>query len=393
MQILNQAQKIALYIFFFSINFEMFVPLNIVDMSLSRITGILYFLTIIPDLKSFVRTDRIGNILLLTWAFFGLLTMMSLLNINEVSKDFFNMPIFQNILLFWFMVNHARKDYLILEKGMLFFAFGAIAIAIFYIAGIGVEYEEGRLRMFGENQNTLGVKMCIGVIILLLSVVQDKIQIGKIRYLFLVFIPLMVIFLFETGSRLAFISFVLCIVAGIVLLKTKKSSGKLVVLSIGIVGLIILGISVIQTPVLRDRLLESLYKGDLSNRDVIWRNLLPLIKENPVFGVGDTGYNLYTIMTFGQVKSPHNVILEVICLTGFVGLFIYFAFLFKIFLKGYQIYKKCGLLLPILLVIPILGALFSGHTLTLKIIWIILAYVVGSSAVRFSPYVCNFNVG
>src|SRR5674536_9643 len=83
---------------------------------------------------------------------------------NDVSKEFFNISIFQNILLFWFLVNHARKDYLILEKGMLFFAIGTIVFAIMYLVGYGVEYEEGRLTMFKENQNTLGINMCIGII-------------------------------------------------------------------------------------------------------------------------------------------------------------------------------------------------------------------------------------
>jgi O-antigen ligase len=360
----------------------MFVPLSAVGMSLSRYTAILYFLTIIPEIKLFVRTDRIGNILLLAWAFFGLLTMMSVLNINEVSKEFFNLPMFQNILLFWILINHARKDYLILEKGMLFFAFGCIGMAILYIMGIGVEFSEGRLSMFKENENALGLSMILGILILLLSVIQDKLQIGKIRYLFLVPIPLMLNFVFATGSRLAFISFVLCVVAGIVLFKTPKKSGKLIAISIGIAGLVILGILLMQQEVMRDRLLKSAQEGDLAKRDDIWRSLLPLIKENPVFGVGDTGYSLFSAITFGGEKSPHNVLIEVICITGFAGLLIYFSFLYTICMRGYEIYRKNGLLLPVLLSIPLLGAIFSGQILTRKIGWVILAYIVGSAAIK-----------
>ena len=382
MQFIKQLQKITLYIFLFSLNFEMFVPFNSVDISLSRITGILYFLTIIPEIKLFIRTDRIDNILLLTWAFFGLLTIVSLLHINEKSKEFFNMTIFQNILLFWFMVNHARKDYLILEKGMVFFAFGAITMSIFYLTGIGVEYVENRLSMFNENINVLAQNMVLGILILFLSVVQDKLQIGRIRFLFFAAMPLMLNFIMATGSRMAFISFILCVLAGILLLKTKKSSGKLVVIFIGIVILIILGIWLMQHDVMRDRLFKSVQEGDLASRDVIWSKLIPLIKENPVFGLGDTGYNFFTLITFGVGKSPHNVVIEVICLTGFVGFFIYFSFLYIVFLKGYNTYKTSGLLLPFLLTIPVLGAIISGHLLATKIGWVLLAYMVGSSAIR-----------
>ena len=382
MPLLNRIQKIALYIFFFSINFEMYEPLNTVDISISRITGIFYFLTIIPEIRFFVRADRISNMLFTIWAFFGLLTIMSLLHLNEVSKVFFNITLFQNIFLFWFLVNHVRKDYLILEKGMIFFALGSITIAIMYILGFGVEYSLGRLIMFGENQNMLGIKMCLGLIILLLSVVQDKVQIGRIRYLFLIPIPLFVNLLFATGSRVAFIAFILSVLAGIVLLKTKNYSGKIVTIVIGIVIITILGILVMQTAVLRDRLLESAQEGNLSGRENIWRNLLLLIKENPVFGVGQTGYDYFTLITFGKERSPHNVILEVICLTGFVGLLIYISFLYKVFLRGYQIYRKSGLLLPILLAIPVLGLLLSAQILLVKVGWIIFAYMVGSTAIK-----------
>lgn len=383
MELIKKIQRVALYIFFFSINFEMFEPFSSFTYSVSRFTGILYFVTLIPEIKFFVKTDRISNILLTLWLFFGLLTLMSLLNINDISKEYFNISIFQNILLFWFLVNHARKDYLILEKGMLFFAIGTIVFAIMYLVGYGVEYEEGRLTMFKENQNTLGINMCIGIIVLLLLVVQNKVQLGRLRYFFLAFLPIMVIFLFATGSRKAFLSLVACYVTGLILLKTEKPSRKLIALIIGLVGLIAIGILLFQSEVLRDRLLETAQTGDMSERDVIWGKVMPTIKEHPIFGVGNTGYDLYSVITFrGTIMSPHNVILEVLSLTGIVGLLIYASFLYQVFLRGYQTYKSNGLLLPILLAFPMFSLIVSGQILTNKIGWIIFAYAFGSYAVK-----------
>lgn len=386
MQFLKQVQMVALCIFFFSINFEMFEPFSSITWSVSRFTGILYFVTLIPEIKFFLRTDRIGNILLTIWIFFGFLTLMSLLNINEVSKEYFNISIFQNILLFWFLANHARKDYLILEKGMLFFALGTIVFSIMYIIGYGVEYEEGRLTMFKENQNALGISMCIGIMILLLFVVQNKIQLGRWRYLFLAFLPLMVVFLFETGSRKAFLSLVASFITGVILLKTNKISGKLVAMLLGMLGLIALGILLMQSDVLRDRLLDTAQKGDLSQRDVIWSKVMPTIIENPFFGVGNTGYDLYSVITFGgTMMSPHNVILEVLSLTGITGLLIYFTYLYQVLMRSYKAYTTNGLLLPILLSFPMLSLIVSGQILTSKLGWIIFAYSVGSNAIKIRP--------
>jgi O-antigen ligase len=382
MPFIDKLQRITLYIFFISINFEIFVPFNAIGLSFSRLTGILYLISIIPEIKLFVRTDRLSSILLLALMFFSLLTFVSLLHFNVDSSNFFDITIFQNILLFWFLVNHARKDFLILEKGMLLFAFGTIVMAIFYIVGIGVEYEGGRLSMFQENENALGLNMSLGILILFMSVIQNKLQLSRLRFLFLIPIPLMVNFVFETGSRLAFLSFLLSIIAGIVLLKTQKSSVKLIVITIGAVFLAVIGVWLIQHEVLRDRLFKSVQEGDLGGRSEIWKNLLPLIKENPIFGVGSTGYASYTLTTFGGEESPHNVIIEVICLTGIAGLLIYLLMLYKILLKAYYNYRINGLLLPILMTIPVLGTIFSGQILTRKIGWIILAYIVGSTAIK-----------
>lgn len=383
MLLLNRMQRITLYLFLFSLNFEMFVPFDFVGITVSRFFGILYFMTLIPEIRLFVRTDRIRNIIFWAWGFFGLFTLISLININEVSKIFFNMSMFQNILLFWFLVNHARKDFLILEKGLLMFAIGSIVLSIMYLMRIGVEYSfDQRLIMFGENENALGLRMSIGAIIIILAVIQDKLAIGKIRYLFLVPLPLMISFIFATGSRLAFTSFILTFIAGIVLIKTKNSADKIAAISIGIVSLIILSVFLMQSELMSNRLLNSVQSGDSSGRDVIWRKLLPLIKAKPIFGVGQTGYSSYSLFTFGELRSPHNVIIEVICLTGFIGLIVYFSFLQAVFIKGYQTYRKSGLLLPLLLFIPILMTHLTGQMLERKLGWIIYAYMVGSIALK-----------
>lgn len=378
----NKIQRIALLLFFFSINYEMLVPFSAFDLSVSRITGFLYFLSLIPDLKFFLRTDKINSILILAWIFFGLLTVVSLININEVSKEFFNMTLFQNILLFWFLINHARKDYLILEKGMLIFALSTVLMAYFYIANIGVEYVGGRLSMFKENENAVGINMSIGIAILLVNVIQNRLKLGGVRYLLLIPLPLMINFVFATGSRLAFLSMVLSIIALMILIKPSEKYVKIIILISGMLLLLLLGIWLLQHEILRDRLFRTVQEGDLAHRDEIWQRLFPLIKENLLFGVGNAGYSAYSLYTFGLLRSPHNVIIEVLCLTGITGLIIYLIFLFKILYKGYTSYMSSGILLPVLLAIPAVGAILSGQIITRKIGWVIFAYIVGSTAIK-----------
>jgi len=84
----------------------MFVPVTAINLSLSRFTAILYFVSILPEVKLFTRVDRIEKILVILWSFFFLLTFISIINVNEVSQQFFHMTIFQDIIMFGLLVNH-----------------------------------------------------------------------------------------------------------------------------------------------------------------------------------------------------------------------------------------------------------------------------------------------
>ena len=183
----------------------------------------------------------------------------------------------------------------------------------------------------------------------------------------------------ESGSRVAFLSFILAFIAGGFLFQTKKVWAKILVLGIGALAFLAVWQFLMQIEVLNTRLLMSIEERDLSERDIIWQRLLPLIKSNPLFGVGKTGYADFTQIIFGQFTSPHNVFIEVLCLTGITGLFIYLVFLYRIFKGSYLLYKAESLLLPLLLIIPVLGLLLSGQILFVKIGWVIFAYISGSS--------------
>ena len=284
--------------------------------------------------------------------------------------------------MFWFLIIHERKDPFVLEKGMLSFAFGSVVLALLFYAGIGIEYEDDRVKIFGDNENLIGLRMSISMAILAVTIVQNRLNFGKLRYLLLIPIPIMLQLMVETGSRVAFISFALVFVTGIVLFRTKKIIGKILVLTAGTITSIILWIQMIQSSTLIQRLLFIFEKRELGGRQLIWEELLPLIESNPIFGVGKTGYYYFSQINFGLPTSPHNVVLEVLCYTGIVGSIIYLNFLYLILKKGYQKYKREGLLLPLLLLLPVLGMLVSGQILEVKMGWVIFAYIVGGSVLK-----------
>jgi len=382
-QLIIKAQRIALYLFFFSINFEVWDPFNTGGFfSVSKLTGWIYLFSLMPAIRYFNVADVKNPFFLSAWFYFIILTLVSIININNISFSFIDFTVFQNIFLFWVLFNHERKDSLILEKGMLSFALGSIALALLFNAGIGIEYEDGRVTIFGDNENIIGLRMSISLAILILNIAQNRLKLGWLRYLLILPIPIMVQFMIETGSRVALISFVLIIITGVVLFKTKNVFSKIIAYSVGAIISTILIIYIMQSETLLHRILITTNEGEFAGRDLIWRRLLPLIESNPIIGVGKTGYDYFSQITFGGFMSPHNVILEVLCYSGIIGLMVYLYFLYRIFKRGYHKYMVNGLLLPLLLLIPVLGMLVSGQILGVKIGWIIFAYIVGGSVLR-----------
>lgn len=377
---LTKVQNLALYIYFFSINFEVWDPFNTGgSFSISKLTGIIYFLTLLPNIKQFVDTSFIKPILRPIWLFFVILTVVSLLNINSVSSSFLEFSIFQNIVLFWLLINHERKIPNILTRGLFSFTLGSVTLSTLYYYGLGVEYISGRVSIFGDNENSIGMRMSISIITLLIITLQNPFHFNSIRLFLIAAIPLMLKLMAESGSRVAFISFVLMFVLGVLLIKTKRTWYKLTVLIIGSLSFVYIIQYVLSSEILMFRLMKA-SEGDLAGRDIIWQKIFPLIRENPIFGVGKTGYVAYSQQIFYQLSSPHNVIIEILSYTGIVGLIIYLVFVLRSFIYSWRAFKIKKTILPLLLYIPILGYLLSGQILTNKIGWMIFAYAVASGA-------------
>jgi O-antigen ligase len=370
-------QNIALFIFFFSINFEVWDPTGSGYLSISKITGFLYFVTLVPQLQSFLKMTEIKAFMKPLLLFFLLLTVMNIINVNFISSEVFDFSIFQNLILLILLYNHNRKEPKILEKAMLAYGIGSIFFALLFYMGIGVESStDGRIQMFGDNENVIGVRMCISTIYLVYFILQNPLKIGPKRFYLSAGFPFMFLLLVATGSRVAFLSFAASFITATALFKSKRFYWKLLFLLIGIIIGVYLWSYITVSGTLYDRLLRSVNSEDLSDRNIIWNSILPLIKANPILGVGTTGYGLFCYTTFGRFVSPHNVILEILCYTGCFGLLIYLFFLFKVVKKSYIGYKTTGTIVELLLLIPILGTILSAQILLLKIGWVLYAYII-----------------
>ena len=86
-------------------------------------------------------------------------------------------------------------------------------------------------------------------------------------------------------------------------------------------------------------------RRERGGRTEIWERYIPHIFEHPIFGIGEAGFNtlgqdLNLVDSRGYGLSPHNVIIEVLLYTGFVGLSIMIAFWGKVAKRAFLIFKE-----------------------------------------------------
>jgi O-antigen ligase len=317
---------------------------------------------------------------------FALFTTMSVLNSEQGSESVVDLTILQNVILFGLLLIHVRTEPLVLEKGMLSFALGSVATALMFRAGIGVGYDAlGRGSIIEDNPNILGLREVMSMTILCLAVVQNRLRLGKWRYLLLGFLPMMIGLLMVTGSRVAVISFALALGTGVAFYRTRTTWRKIGVWGVGALAAVLAWQSLMASDVTVNRLSNTLHERSLAGREVIWAQVLPFVESHPIFGAGRTGYCRFAEATLGSCVSPHNVFLEVACYSGIIGLSIYCLFLGRVFKGAWRSYSASGLPLSLLLLIPALGSALSGQCLTWKVVWCIYAYAASGPMMRRTP--------
>lgn len=77
-----------------------------------------------------------------------------------------------------------------------------------------------------------------------------------------------------------------------------------------------------------------------SGRIEIWKNLLSLWSESPIFGIGWYNFLHYNIELFGRENYAHNAYLEVLVETGVIGFAIYLSFILAVLYKTIVLTRK-----------------------------------------------------
>lgn len=397
----SSLQNYFLYSYFFSINIENFNPTGY--FSVSKLAGILYIISAFLSIRVFSSLNRQQLYFywpIIIFAFY--LSIISLINFNAMSTRFIDIAFIQNLLIFMVLINHVRKDSLVLEKGMFALSIGSITVAVLMFLGIGLtEVPEdslgliNRIGFFNAGLNEIALKLSAGLVVIISLLYENTLKLKKwTRILLAMTIPLIIITILGTASRTAFLILPIC---GLTWygFKLMASNNKFYSLIFGLFFIIIffspliyLGLQIEEFQLLASRLEDIGGAGDNSEagRFSLWIGFFSLIFENLIFGNGYSGFDLISFQYFGFVESPHNVFLEVLLYTGLIGFFLYILFLSRIFLASYKLFKLKKRILPTIIIPIALAFIVILQGLNEKICWLILAYIIGSYMHYFKKF-------
>lgn len=368
------------------VQFDLF---KVGGLSLVSAVIILYFINCISFLqKSNGYFQKYRKFIFPLVLFIILLTIMNIININYYSSRFIPTSILIGIVLFIFSLAHVSEDPKAANFIIAGILFGGLLMSVFFMLGIGLELdvEDGnRLTMFGLNSNNLGCLMCISVAIVLSEVIiKDMLNLKILRYVFVLIIILFVSFIFATASRTAF-GCLMFIIATVFLWSpfVGRKRTRLFFVVLLLIGLYYGYRYFLESDLLYNRILLSIEEADSSGRQSIWRRLWPLVLEHPL-GIGETGYTLYAKENFNTTAiaskaSPHNVLLEVLIYTGFIGLLLYLSFWFKMISTSLKKARFERNILPLLLIEVFTIQMFFGQLLNFRIAWLSFAIIAVSS--------------
>jgi O-antigen ligase len=392
----NRIVRWGFYGFVFSIPFE--YPPRTIPLEVHTITGLIFL--VIAMLQPGICFRKAPKAF--WWYGVYIFIYLSLTffysdHLNEAMIFFFNIT--QAAFLFWVSYNLLRYE-AIVRGALLSFAISSAVVASLMVMGIGTTVyrstsESDRYTVLGQDPNTVGANMALGIITLLglsfgLGAIKQRSRlISKLRFYVMIglLMALQGLCLIMTGSRggmtalgVGFLAFTLK--QGNIL---KMLRNFIVVLSaLGFAGWII-----INTEPMKSRYDKSVRRGDMSGRQYIFPHAFDMIEEKPFVGWGPSNqqYELYERtkhLEFGnpdklktrKSKATHNLVLEVLTSTGIIGAIPLFICIGLCLWGGWKARATTQGILPFALAMAILMVNMTIPWQPAKQVWLIFAYAL-----------------
>jgi O-antigen ligase len=375
--------NIALILFVFGVNFEYWDPFGLQGIfSISKMTAIIYIASWVPNLKTIdlrsLKYFLIPLIIYLLVEFFS-----SALNTvyAEGVLDTFNFKLFQLLLLVVLIVSHIINQPKAINWILNAFITSVLFLSILSLMGVGVALDptasNGRLTMFGENPNMIGMKAAFVANILFYYIINARSNLYRLFYLGLL-IPIIVM-LIAAASRGAFLSIFLGV--AIMSLSQKTSGVKKIVLLfvMGFASFLFFNYVMESNQKFKTRMELFMDEGE-TGRNEIWYAAFNIIEDNFIIGVGKPAALPVMQEYLGKAMDPHNVFLYVLITSGTIGFFFFMMFIYRL---GKSLYLSFRIdknpLFLVLYFILLFNMAKAGGFINKTFLWFFFAILIGIS--------------
>lgn len=378
----NPVVRWALYLFVFSIPFEM--PQRSIPLETTTITAALFLLT--TPLERRACYGRIPSALLWFGGWLWVFVIAALVGSQQYAQLALQLlaQLGELLLLCW-AAGNVMRDRRVFRAALMTLVVACALWAALEIAGIGLTAKRvwsggERETMLGQNANLSALILSAGV---LAAVGLRHAGASRLLRLPFVFWPLVGLLggaVVHTGSR----GGVLALTAGLLVsalsgltLWQRLRNGFAVLLAM---AALVWG--ALHVEVMRNRFVEAA-EGSLAGREQIYPVLLQMLIERPVLGWGPITNQFEIARRIHEKVRPrrdaHNLALEVVTTTGVVGAIPFFAGLWGCFLAARRGRAAFALFAEMMV------GTTSGTWIASKLLWFVLALVLARDPTRAAP--------
>lgn len=375
--------KLLIILYYFSIGIEQIPVLGLItSYTLSKIFGIFlllsFFLNIVSRPSKFISKKIIISASpVIIFAF--ILIINNFLHFDKYSESLINVQFMFNLVSLLVIANEFVKDPKTIELSLLSFSIGVMLMCVLLILGLGVQINsDGRHTVFQANHNELALKFSIvcGFILSFLNIYG--ITFFKKLSMLLILLSLAYGILL-TGSRSGLLVLTLLL---FVFITTERNIPFIIRMAIFIIVAWLILFTILESEALSYRLFNSDFSSTKTNdilggRLILWRDLSSLFSDRWILGVGRSGYEHASYLAFGNVSSPHNVILESFIYTGLVGAGSLILFLLRLTSNSLYCHFKGRDNIALFILISLLMMAVANQILSVKVFWIMSAVIWG----------------
>lgn len=294
--------------------------------------------------------------------------------------------LFLVILMCWAGCNILREERSA-KAALLTFAASCTILAVVHLSGVArttteVRSNIERFSTFGQNPNTLGRHLAIGLLVLIGLAYGRRKSAFRPPFLMWPVVILILMAIASTGAR----GSVLALGAGLLVFTMGGKSGTQRVRNV-IVVMLAVGFCIwisYRSDTMERRFVRTIDEGSMAQRENLYPAAWRMFLDRPLLGWGPT-INMWELGSrVGERDHPfrdtHDLLLEILTVTGVVGAIPFFMGILLCLRAAWRARSGTEGILPLALMVAILVSNVGANLHYDKLFWLLLAYALASES-------------